>query len=119
MNGTRRLPVLKVIDKPDGTKDWVTPQWFPIRRVSDDELESNEIDFQLRVNAVIEGRMTPEDAEKAGTSLFTHHIYIVYWYTKHPGPIVYSHHHHVYIVYWYTKHPGPIVYSHHIHTAFT
>ena len=32
------------------------------------------------------------------------------------GPIVYSHHHlhHVYTVYWYTKHPGPIiVYSHH------
>ena len=62
-----RPPVLKVIDKPDGTKDWVTPPWFPIRRVSDDELESNEIDFQLRVNAVLEGRMTPEDAEKAGS----------------------------------------------------
>ena len=44
-----------------------------------------------------------------------HHIYIVYWYTKHPGPIVYSHHHHIYIVYWYAKHPGPIVYSHHHH----
>ena len=43
-----------------------------------------------------------------------HHVYIVYWHTKHPGPIVYysNHHHHVYIVYWYTKHPGPIVYSH-------
>ena len=26
--------------------------------------------------------------------------------------IVYSHHHHIYIVYPYTKHPGPIVYSH-------
>ena len=25
---------------------------------------------------------------------------------------VYSHRHHVYMVYWYTKHPGPIVYSH-------
>ena len=33
-------------------------------------------------------------------------------HTKHPGPIVYSHHH-IYIVYRYTKHPGPIVYSHH------
>ena len=54
----------KVIDRPDGTKDWVTPAWFPIRRVSDDELEANEIDFQLRVNAVIEGRMTPEEAGK-------------------------------------------------------
>ena len=43
---------------------WVTPAWFPIRRVSDDELEANEIDFQLRVNAVIEGRMTSEEAEK-------------------------------------------------------
>ena len=43
-----------------------------------------------------------------------HHNYVVYWYTKHPGPIVYSHHHHhhVNIVYWYTKHQGPIVYSH-------
>ena len=28
--------------------------------------------------------------------------------------LIYSHHHHhVYIVYWYTKHPGPTVYSHH------
>ena len=26
---------------------------------------------------------------------------------------VYSHHHHIYIVYRYTKHTGPIVYSHH------
>ena len=41
-------------------------------------------------------------------------MYIVYWYTKHPGPIVYSHH--MYIEYWYTKHPGPIVYSHHVYT---
>ena len=27
------------------------------------------------------------------------------------GLMVCSHHHHVYIAYWYTKHPGPIVYS--------
>ena len=33
-----------------------------------------------------------------------HHIYVVYWYTKHPGAHSYSHH--IYIVYWYTKHPG-------------
>ena len=33
--------------------------------------------------------------------------------------MVYSqhHHHHVYMVYWYTKHPGPIVYSHHHNDA--
>ena len=38
-----------------------------------------------------------------------HHIYIVYRYTKHPRPIVYSppHMHHIYIVYRYTKHQGP------------
>ena len=27
------------------------------------------------------------------------------------GAVYSHHHHHVYIVYWYTKHPGPIVYS--------
>lgn len=48
----------------DDLETRVTPAWFPIRRVSDDELEANEIDFQLRVNAVIEGRMTPQEAEK-------------------------------------------------------
>lgn len=44
-------------------EDWVTPRWFPIRRVSDDDLDSNEIEFQLRVNAVMEGKMSPEEAE--------------------------------------------------------
>ena len=32
------------------------------------------------------------DEEAGARSLFTphHHVHIVYWYTKHPGPIVYS-----------------------------
>ena len=58
--GLPRVGCLLVVD----LEARVTPAWFPIRRVSDDELEANEIDFQLRVNAVIEGRMTPQEAEK-------------------------------------------------------
>ena len=48
---------------PDG-KDWITPKWFPIRRVTDEELETNEVEFQLRVKAVLDGRLTEEEAEK-------------------------------------------------------
>ena len=48
-----------------------------------------------------------------------HHIYIVYRYTKHTGPLFYSHHH-IYIVYRYTKHTGHMVYySHHRLRALT
>ena len=53
--------------------------------------------------------------ERRGHTVYSHHhhMYIVYRYTKHPGPTVYSHHHHhIYTVYRYTKHPGPTVYSH-------
>lgn len=52
------------ITKPDGEVDWVTPQWFPIRRVSDDELEVNEIEFQMRVAAVLDGRVDAKEAER-------------------------------------------------------
>jgi hypothetical protein len=44
--------------------DWVTPAWFPIRRVSDDELEGNEIEFQMRVAAVLDGRVDAKEAER-------------------------------------------------------
>ena len=51
---------------------------------------------------------TPRRRARRQGGVYSHHIYIVYWYTKHPGPIVYSHTHHVYIVHWYTKHyQGP------------
>ena len=72
-----------------------------------------------RYDAVASLAMWLRLQQLAGPIVFSHHhhhhIYVVYWYTKHPGPIVYSHHHHhhhyIYVVYWYTKHPGPIVYS--------
>lgn len=54
--GVYKAVGFKVIQKEDGSADWVTPPWFPIRRISDDDLESNEIEFQMRVNAVIEVR---------------------------------------------------------------
>ena len=54
----------KTVARADGTNDWVTPAWFPVRRITDDELESNEIEFQLRVDAVLEGRMTAEEADR-------------------------------------------------------
>jgi hypothetical protein len=52
------------ITKEDGEVDWVTPAWFPIRRVSDDELEGNEIEFQMRVAAVLDGRVDKKEAER-------------------------------------------------------
>ena len=52
------------IKKRDGSIDWVTPPWFPIKRVSDDELQSNEIEFQMRVAAVLDGRVDAKEAEK-------------------------------------------------------
>ena len=62
--GWMRLCGFRTVPKADGELDWVTPAWFPIRRVSDDELEANEIEFQMRVRAVLEGRVSAEDAEK-------------------------------------------------------
>ena len=32
------LAGFRSIKKPNGEVDWVTPAWFPVRRVSDDEL---------------------------------------------------------------------------------
>ena len=54
-----------------------------------------------------------EGPKPAGAVYSHHHVCIVYWYTKHLGPSIYSQHHHVCIVYWYTKHLGPSIYSHH------
>eukprot|EP00740_Mantoniella_antarctica_P019296 CAMPEP_0198680716 /NCGR_PEP_ID=MMETSP1468-20131203/5361_1 /TAXON_ID=1461545 /ORGANISM="Mantoniella sp, Strain CCMP1436" /LENGTH=203 /DNA_ID=CAMNT_0044421391 /DNA_START=196 /DNA_END=803 /DNA_ORIENTATION=- len=48
-----KLVGFQAIERADGTKDWVTPGWFPIRRISDRELEANEIEFKLRVAAVL------------------------------------------------------------------
>ena len=59
-----RLMGFQVVPRPDGKVDWVTPAWFPIRRITDEELESNEINFQMRVQAVIDGKMTREEAEE-------------------------------------------------------
>jgi hypothetical protein len=62
--GWMRLCGFRTVPKADGKMDWVTPAWFPIRRLSDEELEANEIEFQMRVRAVLEGRVSAEDAEK-------------------------------------------------------
>ena len=50
--------------KRDGGVDWVTPAWFPVKRVSDEELEANEIEFQMRVAAVLDGRVDAKEAER-------------------------------------------------------
>ena len=44
--------------------DWVTPAWFPVKRVSDAELDANEIEFQMRVAAVLDGRVDAKEAER-------------------------------------------------------
>ena len=52
------------IKKRDGSIDWVTPNWLPIKRVSDETLQSNEIEFQMRVAAVLDGRVDAKEADK-------------------------------------------------------
>ena len=54
----------KSVRKRDGGVDWVTPAWFPVKRVSDEELEANEIEFQMRVAAVLDGRVDAKEAER-------------------------------------------------------
>lgn len=53
----------RTIKKGNGVVDWVTPNWFPIKRISDETLASNEIEFQMRVNAVLEGRVDSNEAD--------------------------------------------------------
>ena len=36
-----------------------------------------------------EGDSSPTSSPGRGRLFYTHHTYLVYWYTKHPGPIVY------------------------------
>jgi hypothetical protein len=54
----------KSVPKADGGVDWVTPAWFPVKRVSDTELDANEIEFQMRVAAVLDGRVDAKEAER-------------------------------------------------------
>ena len=54
----------KSVPKADGGVDWVTPAWFPVKRVSDAELDANEIEFQMRVAAVLDGRVDAKEAER-------------------------------------------------------
>jgi hypothetical protein len=59
-----RMVGFKVLKKADGAVDWVTPDWFPVKRVSDEALESNEIEFQMRVAAVLDGRVDAREADR-------------------------------------------------------
>ena len=60
----RALGFRAVIDPRTGqaTDDWVTPRWFPVRRLTDAEAETNEINFQMRVQSVLDGRLSEEEA---------------------------------------------------------
>ena len=52
------------VRRADGGVDWIAPAWFPVRRVSDEELEANEIEFRMRVDAVLDGRVDAREAER-------------------------------------------------------
>ena len=60
----RALGFRAVVDPRTGltTDDWVTPRWFPVRRLTDAEAETNEINFQMRVQSVLDGRLSEEEA---------------------------------------------------------
>ena len=62
----RAMGFRAVVDPSTGevTGDWVTPRWFPVRRLSDAELETNEINFQMRVQSVLDGRLSEEEAAR-------------------------------------------------------
>ena len=53
----------KSVPKADGGVDWVTPAWFPVKRLGR-ELDANEIEFQMRVAAVLDGRVDAKEAER-------------------------------------------------------